>query len=255
MSATTEPARSRRWMPILVLGGIAIVGAVVGAYLDWRMWHPTSGIVVTMGAIGLLIIGGLAWAIRWHPIRPLTFGVLAFAIGAILGQSLGPSRPPINLVNGTITVELTEPPDAEPITGRADCQLTPDGSNFHVSGDPNLRVQIGDQPPEERDPIQVALARGDMWEYGAESRDDGWSLLFILGDAGPLTAEEMPTEIAMATDASSELTGRGGQRAGSVSFAGLVEKDVGLGTGATEPVQLSGTLSWTCEGAAVNPEH
>ena len=252
MTAAPQPPRRRPWIPILVLAGIAIVGAVIGAYLDWRMWHPASGIVITIGAIGLLLIGALAWASRWRPIRPVAYGVLAFAIGAILGQNLGPSRPPISLVGGMVTVELVEPADAAPITGPADCQLTPDGENFQVSGDPNLRLQIGDQPPQERDPIQVALARGDMWEYGAESRSDGWSLLFILGDAGPFTDEEMPTEVAMATDASSELSASGDQTAGSISFSTLVAKDVGLGTGDT--VELSGTLSWTCEGPAADPE-
>jgi hypothetical protein len=254
MTAIPQPPRRRPWIPILVLVGIAIVGAAIGAYLDWRMWHPTSGIVVTIGAIGLLLIGALAWASHWQPIRPVAYGVLAFAIGAILGQNLGPSRPPISMVNGTITLELTEPADASPITGRADCQLTPDGDNFQVSGDPNLRLQLGDQPLEQRDPIQVALARGDMWEHGAESRGDGWSVLFIIGDAGPFTDEQVPTEVAMATDGSSELIGSGDQRAGSVTFAGLVEKDVGLGRGATDPVALSGTLSWTCDGPAADPE-
>ena len=84
MTATPRPARPRPLIPILVLVGIAIVGAVVGAYLDWRMWHPTSGLVVTIGAIGLLLIGALAWASQWQPIRPVAYGILAFAIGAIL---------------------------------------------------------------------------------------------------------------------------------------------------------------------------
>ena len=254
MTSTPQPARPRPWIPILVLVGIAIIGAAAGAYLDWRMWHPASGIVITIGAIGLLLIGALARASRWQPIRPLAYGVLAFAVGALLGQNFGPSRPQISLVGGTITLALTEPANAASITGRADCQLTPDGDNFQVSGDPNLRLEIGDQPLEERDPVQVALARGDMWEYGVESRGDGWSLLFILGDAGPFTDEQVPTEVAMATDDSSELTGSGDQRAGSLSFSGLVEKDVGMGTGQADPVELSGTLSWTCDSPAADPE-
>jgi hypothetical protein len=252
MTASTPPAARRRWIPILLLVVVAAAGAAVGAYLDWRMWHPSSGIVVTIGAIGLLIVGALAWTSRWRPIRPLAFGVLTFGIGVILGQNLGPSRPPISLASGTVTIQLTEPADAAPISGSADCQLTPDGDNFEVTGDPNLRLQIGDQPLEERDPVQVALARGDMWEYGAESRDDGWSLLVIVGDAGPFTDDEVPTDVAMATDASSELTGSGDQRAGSISFSGLVGKDIGLGMG--DPVELSGTVSWTCEGPAADPE-
>ena len=251
MTATAPSAR-RPWIPIVVLVGIAIIGAAVGAYLDWRMWHPTSGIVVTIGAIGLLLIGALAWASRWQPIRPVAYGVLAFAIGAILGQNFGPSRPPISLVDGTVTLELTQPADAAPITGPALCQLTAGGDNFEVTGDPNLRLQIGDQPLQERDPIQVALGRGDMWEYGVESRADGWSLLLVLGDAGPFTDEEVPTEVAMASDASSELTGSGDQRAGSIGFSRLAPKDMGLGAG--ERVELSGTLSWTCDGPAADPE-
>jgi hypothetical protein len=254
MTASPQPAARRRWIPILVLVGIAIAGTVGGAYLDWRMWYPASGIVVTIGAAGLLLVGALAWSSRWPPIRPVAYGVLAFGIGVLLGQNFGPSRPPISQASGSVTIQLTEPAGAAPITGRADCQLTPDGDNFEISGDPNLRLQVGDQPVEERAPIQVALARGDMWEYGAESRSDGWSLLMIIGDAGPFTGDEMPTEMAVASDASSELTGSGDQRAGSVSFSGLVGKDVGLGPPAGDPVELSGTLSWTCEGPAADPE-
>ena len=252
MTATPQPARRRPWKPILVLVLILIIGVAVGAYLDWRMWHPTSGIVVTIGAIGLLLIGALASATGPKPIRPAAYGAVVLALGAILGQNIGPSRPPVNQVGGTMMVELTEPADAEPINGRAQCQLTPDGDNFEVSGDPNLRLQIGDQLLEQRDPIQVALARGDMWEHGAESRSDGWSLLVIVGDAGPFVGDEMPSEVTMATDASSDLTGNGDQRTGSLSFSGLVWKDIGLGTG--DPMELSGTVTWTCNGPPADPE-
>lgn len=252
MTASTQPADSRRWTPIVLLVVLAAAGAAMGAYLDWRMWHPTSGIVVTIGAVGLLIVGALAWTSRWRPIRPVAYGVLAFGIGVLLGQNLGPSRPPISQASGTVTIQLSEPADAAPITGRADCQLTPDGNNFQINGDPNLRLQIGDEPVEQRDPIQVALARGDMWEYGAETRSDGWSLLLIIGDAGPFSDDEVPTEAAMATDASSDLTASGDQHAGSVRFSGLAGKDIGLGV--SDTVELSGTLSWTCDGPAPDPE-
>lgn len=255
MTHLAQPARRRRWTPLLLLVGVVIVGVAVGAYLDWRMWHPMSGIVVTIGAVGLLGLGIGAWLSHWPPLRPVAYGILALAIGALIGQNFGPSRPPISQMSGTITVQLTEPAGAAPISGHADCQLTPDGENFQISGDPNLRLQIGDQPLRERDPIQIALTRGDMWEYGVESRADGWSLLFIVGDAGPFTDEQMPSEVAMATDASSELSASGDQQAGSLSFAGLVEKDVGLGLSETGPVQLSGTVSWACDGPARDPEH
>lgn len=255
MTASSEPtATSRRWLGFVVLAGVMLLGAAAGAYLDWRMWHPMSGIVVTFGALTILLVGALAWATRVRRIRPVAFGALAFGVGLVLGQNLGPSRPPISLVQGTLTIELTEPANAAPITGRADCQLTPDGRNFEISGDPNLRIQIGDQPREERDAIQVALARGDMWEYGAKSRDDGWSLLAVISDSGPFTDDQVPTSAAMASDPTSELVASGDQRAGSIRFAGLAATDLGLGDAAASPVPLAGTLTWTCEGPDADPE-
>ena len=256
MTASTAPtATRRRWIGLVLLALAVLAGAAVGAYLDWRMWHPTSGIVVTLGAVGILLIGAIAWASRWRPIRPLALGILAFGVGVILGQNLGPSRPPISLVQGTVTIELTQPANAAPIAGRASCQLTPDGENFEISGDPNLRIQIGDQPREEQDAIQVALAKGDMWEYGAaEPRDDGWSLLTIVSDSGPFTDAEVPTSAAMASDGSSELRPTGDQEAGSITFSGLVAADVGLGDASASPVELAGTLSWSCEGPNADPE-
>ena len=254
MTATSEPtATTGRWLGFAVLAGIALLGAAIGAYLDWRMWHPMSGIVVTFGALAILLVGALAWAARSPRIRPIAFGVLAFGAGVVLGQNLGPSRPPISLVEGRMTIELTNPANAAPISGRADCQLTPDGRNFEISGDPNLRIKIGDQRMEERDALQVALARGDMWDYGAESRDDGWSLLTIVSDTGPFTDDEVPTNIAMASDATSDLVASGDQRAGSIRFSGLVGTDVGLGDPPASSEALAGTLTWSCEGPDADP--
>jgi hypothetical protein len=255
MTASSESTTTKgRRLGLAVLAGVALLGAIIGAYLDWRMWHPMSGIVVTFGALAILLVGALAWAAQSPRIRPIAFGALAFGVGVVLGQNLGPSRPPISVVEGTMTVELTEPANAAPIVGRADCQLTPDGRNFEISGDPNLRIQIGDQPLEERDALQVALARGDMWEYGATSRDDGWSLLTIVSDTGPFTDDQVPGSAAMASDATSELVASGDQRAGSIRFAGLVATDVGLDEPLAGSGRLAGTLTWSCEGTDADPE-
>jgi hypothetical protein len=243
-SEQTSSRSSMRGIGALVL--IALAGAGVGAYLDWKWWHPTSGIVVTIGAIGLLLVGALAWSTRRRAIRPLAFATLAFGIGAIVGQNFGPSRPPITMTAGTVTVALTEPANAETITGRADCQLTPDGENFQISGDPNLRLQIGDQPLEERDAVQLSVAKGDMWEYG-EPRGDGWSLIVIVSDSGPFTDEEIPGLMYMTSTRNSQLVGSGTQDAGSIRFEGL-----GLvaeqSQGAEEAMELAGTIEWSCEG-------
>jgi hypothetical protein len=255
MTASTAPTTTRgRWIGLVLVALAVLAGAAAGAYLDWMMWHPSSGIVVTFGAIGILLVGAIAWASRWRPIRPLALGTVTFGVGVILGQNLGPSRPPISMVQGTVTIELTEPANAAPITGRADCQITPDGDNFEISGDPNLRIQIGDQPREEQDALQVAVTRGDMWEYGAEPRDDRWSMLAIVSDSGPFTDDQMPTSAAMASDASSELAVSGDQRAGSITFSGLAPTDVGLGDQTADPMDLAGKLSWSCDGPDADPE-
>lgn len=228
------------------------VGAVVGAYLDWMWWHPSSGILITIAAGGLLVLSVLAWTSRWNPIRLAVLWVALFAIGLLLGQNFGPSRPPITLVSGSLAVELAEPADAQPAAGSADCQLTPDGRNFQVSGDPNIRVEIGDQPREEQDNLQVSIARGDMWQHG-EPRSDGWSLIVAVSDTGPFTDDEVPDIWYMTSAPSSELTGDGTQAAGSLAFDGLV-LNAGQSQGVDEPIEVSGTIEWSCDGPPVGPE-
>ena len=243
MTASTPTATRARSRYALLLIPV-VTGAAAGAYLDWQLWQPSSGIVVTVGAGGLLLVAGLAWSSRWKAVRPAAFWVAAFGIGLLLGQNFGPARPPVMQAAGTVTVELTEPANAEPITGRAHCQQTPGGDNFEISGDPNLRLQIGDQPLEERDPIQLALAKGDMWQYGAP-RDDGWSLLIRIGDAGPFTDDQMPVDVTMESDGNSEIDGDGTQERGSLRFTGLV-LDEQQSPGAEGPIELAGTIEWSC---------
>ncbi len=229
-----------------------IIGAIAGAYLDWRWWHPTSGILITMVAAGLLVLAALAWTTRWRPIRPTVLGVAAFALGLLLGQNFGPSRPPITLVSGSVDLQLTAPADAQPTGGSADCQLTPDGQNFQISGDPNIRVEIGDQPREEQDAVSISIARGDMWQYG-EPRSDGWSLIVVISDTGPFTDDEIPGLWYLVSAPSSEVIAEGTQEAGSIAFDGLV-LDADQSQLADEAPELSGTIEWSCDGPPLGPE-
>jgi hypothetical protein len=64
----------------------------------------------------------------------------------------------------------------------------------------------------------------------------------------------VPTHWAMASDASSELAASGDQRAGSMTFSGLVATDVGLGDLSAGTMDLAGTLSWSCDGPDIDPE-
>ncbi|MDQ2674743.1 MAG: hypothetical protein M3Y40_08810 [Chloroflexota bacterium] len=252
MTAST-PSRSFPTAGRLALLLIPLaVGAVVGAYLDWLWWHPTSGILITIIAGALLAVAVLAWTSRWMPIRPLALWVIAFAVGLLLGQNFGPSRPPITLVAGSLAIGLTTPADAQPAEGRADCQLTPDGQNFQISGDPNIRLQIGDQPREEQDNVHVSIAKGDMWQYG-EPRSDGWSLIVAVSDTGPFTDDEVPGIWYMTSAPSSDLAADGTQEAGSVAFDGLI-LNTSQSQGADEALEMSGTIEWTCDGPPLGPE-
>jgi hypothetical protein len=242
------PSRGRLALLLIPL----VAGVVIGAYLDWLWWHPTSGILVTIAAGGLLVLSVLAWTSRWMPIRPAVLWVAAFAIGLLLGQNVGPSRPPITLASGSLTVQLTEPADARPASGSADCQLTPDGRNFEISGDPNIRVEIGEQPREEQDNLQISIARGDMWQHG-EPRSDGWSLIVAISDTGPFTDDDVPPIWYMTSTPASGLTGEGTQEAGTISFDGLV-LNASQSQGVDEPLELSGTIEWSCDGPILGPE-
>ena len=254
----TDATRSRSSRSFPTAGRLALLlvpvaaGALVGGYLDWMWWHPTSGILITIVAGALLVVAVLAWTSRWMPIRPAVLGIAAFAIGLLLGQNLGPSRPPIELVSGSLAVQLTEPADAQPVEGSADCQLTPDGQNFEISGDPNIRLEIGDQPREEQDNLQISIAKGDMWQYG-EARSDGWSLIVAVSDTVPFTDEQVPGIWYMTSGPSSDLAVEGTQEAGSIRFDGLVLNE-GQSQGADEPLEMGGTIRWACDGPALGPE-
>jgi hypothetical protein len=252
MTAVERPAprTSRNRIAALIL--VALVGVAIGAYLDWLWWHPMSGITITLAAGGLLMLAALAWSSRWMPVRPAALGVAALGIGLLLGQNFGPSRPPITQISGRLVVQLTEPANAHPAEGPASCQHTPDGRNFEISGDPNIRVEIGDQPREEQDALQIAIARGDMWEYG-EPRGDGWSLIVVVSDTGPFTDDEVPGYWYLESAPTSDLVGEGTQEAGSIRFDGLV-LNASQSQGTDQPLEVSGTIEWSCDGPSAGPE-
>ena len=84
-----------------------------------------------------------------------------------------------------------------------------------------------------------------MWEYGAEARADGWSLIVTVSDTGPFTDEGVPAIWFMESGGESELVGTGTQEAGSIRFDGLV-LDAQQSQGADEPMELAGTIEWSC---------
>jgi hypothetical protein len=243
--------RRTPWLSIAILAMLGIAAAVVGGYLDWQWWHPTSGIIVTIAASATLLLAAVVALGRTPVTRMISMAIGAVGIGLLLGQNLGPSREAPMLGSGTVTLQLTEPAGAAEVTGRADCNLTASGDNFAIWGDPNIRIEVGDQELRDRDFVGISISAGDMWEAGAEPRPDGIGVSLLVGGGGPIPEDGAPSEVMMASAASSELDGTVDQRSGSIRFSGLVV-DPDYETGAVaEPMDLAGTVSWTCEESAL----
>jgi hypothetical protein len=235
------------WPLMVILALLGVVAAAVGAYLDWQWWHPTSGIMITIAAGAVLLLAGVVALGRTPSTRMVSMAIGTVGIGLLLGQNLGPSREAPILGSGTITLQLIEPAGAAEVTGRADCNLTASGDSFAVWGDPNIRLEVGDQELRDRDFVGISITAGDMWEAGAEPRPDGIGLSLLVGGGGPIPEDGAPSEVMMASAASSELEGTIDQRSGSIRFSGLVVHPTYETGAGTEPMDLAGTVSWTCE--------
>jgi len=243
--------RRTPWLSIAILAMLGIAAAVAGGYLDWQWWHPTSGIIVTIAAGAALLLAAVVALGRTPVTRMISMAIGTVGIGLLLGQNLGPSREAPILGSGTVTLQLTEPAGAAEVIGRADCNLTASGDNFAIWGDPNIRIEVGDQELRDRDFVGISISAGDMWEAGAEPRPDGIGVSLLVGGGGPIPEDGAPSEVMMASAASSELEGTVDQRSGSIRFSGLVV-DPTYETGAVaEPMDLAGTVSWTCEESAL----
>jgi hypothetical protein len=239
--------RRTPWLPVVILALLGIVAAAIGAYLDWQWWHPTSGIMVTIAAAAALLLAGAVALGRTPVTRMVSMAIGAIGIGLLLGQNLGPSRETPLLGSGTVTLQLSEPADAAEVTGRADCNLTASGDNFAIWGDPNIRLEVGDQDPHDRDFVGISITAGDMWQAGAEPRTDGIGLSLLVGGGGPIPEDGAPSEVMMASALTSEIEGTVDQRSGSIRFSGLVVHPTYEAGAAAEPRDLAGTVSWTCE--------
>lgn len=250
-AAPSSAAPKRRWLAPAAFVLLALIGAAAGAYLDWRWWHPMSGITVTIGAGLVLVLAALAWAVRRGPARPIAIGLAVLGVGLLLGQNLGPTREPVGNSEGTLSVTLSEPANATVEPGRATCGTTPSGANFLVSGDEGLRIRIGDEPLEERDFLVLSVTKGDMWAYG-ESRADGIGIVAIVGRGGPLPEDGTPDEVTLVSSPDSQISGTATQEAGSLTFEGLVVDPERNDPGA-QAVALAGTIEWSCEVAAARP--
>ena len=233
----------RKWV-LLVAATIFVIAAALGAVGDWYWWHPASGIVITLAAGATLLVALVLAVIP----RTRTAGLLVAiaGIGLVAGQTLGPSRPELQLYEGTMTVTLSAPEVASG-TVAVTCSMDAAGVELLVSGDPNLRLDILPDDPavpadiDQREFFNIGLTVGDRWDRGGPApRSDGIALTAIVGS---VKADDPETRVSSAP-ASKLILVRSMSR-GVLSFSGLVP-DPDPGQPAGTPIDLVGKLIWDC---------
>ncbi len=230
---------------VVVIGLLLVVGSAAGAYGDWINWHPMDALMVTLGAIGLLLVAVALRVIRNRITRRVAVVFAALGLGVIAGQILGPSRPFLIQGEGTATVTLDSPTTATG-THIATCATVPDGTELQVSVDQNLRLDVvADDPSvpadiDQREFFGASITVGDRWRDGGLSRSDDIDLLVLISFA----LADTPETWMVATDAS-DLDIKWTNAGGTLHFAGLTQgTDYPTSSGA--PIDIRGTITWTC---------
>lgn len=230
----------------VIIGAVLafVVAAVLGAVGNWFWWLPYEGIVIPIVAGVILLIALILGVVR----RTRAAGLVALALGAglIAGQALGPSRPPLDRYSGTLTVTISAPQAA---TGSqpASCVMDASGADLQVGGDSDVRLDILPDDPsipadiDQREFFIVGLTVGDRWRQGATPRPDGINLTIIVGQV----RADIP-ETRLASAPSSTLHLERSKTGGTLSFAGLIPEP-GPDQPVADPLDLVGTLAWTCE--------
>src|SRR5262245_2116842 len=237
--ADERPSR-RRFVVALVV--VAALAAAFGAYLDWLWWPVYSGLMITLVAIGLLIVGGIVAIIPRRVIRRTGLVILAVAVGLLLGQNLGPSREPlIPTSGGTITLHL-ESPAKGTATGAVSCTNVASATEFQVSGDPNVRLDT------DRSFVWISIDKGDRWAaLDSDPRANGISLWIAISPEA--VTDKGPSTIGMRASKSSTVEATFANEGGTLRFSGLEPMTGPDFTGGS--LDLAGTIEWSC-GPAVD---
>ncbi|MEO8207690.1 MAG: hypothetical protein ABI598_01550 [Chloroflexota bacterium] len=232
---------------------IAVVAAfllaiLAGAYGGWILWdQEASGIMIPIGAIALLLIGGLLAMVSLDvgrvPLRRVALVLVAAAVGLLVGYGVGPKREPlIQQFGGTLTLHLESPVVAD-ATGPSTCLNVASGTEFYVGDDSNLRLETPDSPF-----VTIWIDSGDRWQVQNNSPRKNGVLLHI-GISGALVTDAgKPSTIGMQATESSTLASTFSKKGGSIRFADLAPQTSADFNG--ESMNLAGTIEWTCGPAA-----
>lgn len=235
------PASSRRiGRRGLALLALALVGsAIVGGYVDWHWWPVYFGLMLTIAAIALLVGALLLAAIPRAPFRQIGVVGLVIAVGLLIGQNLGPEREPLQPGEGTLTLTL-ETPVVATATGPVNCSIVASGTDFSMTGDPNLRLETPERPF-----VAVSFDAGDRWEvFHATQRPRKDGAHFSIGVTSPFVVDGKPSTIGMAATDESTLETTVTATGGTIRFANLAAQTGVDYSG--QAMDLSGTLTWTC---------
>jgi hypothetical protein len=242
------PRRFARRLAFLAI--VFAIAAVVGARLDWLWWVSYTGIMLTLGAMAILLVGlvlaVIGRATHRSPIGGAALGAIAVGVGLLAGQAFGPTREPfVYQSGGTMTLHLTAPVVGD-ATGVADCRNVASGTEFAVDGDSNMRLETPEAPF-----LSVALDSGDRWQaYRAEPRKNGvWFVVFVTGQMTPTSGK--PDMVTYAATSASTLESTFTNAGGSIRFAGVGAEGPATSDGSAPPLAgsdagLAGTLEWTC---------
>ncbi len=232
-------AGRRRITAVVIAASVFAIAAVVGAYLDWVMWIQYKGLMITLGAGALLLVGAIVALIGRGTMRRVSLLVLAAGIGLVAGQNLGPSREPLIDQSGGRMILRLESPVVGVATGTADCSNVASETEFAVSGDPNMRLDTA-----ERAFVDVYVNVGDRWDAIDDAPRKNGVRLEILATPERVGFDGVPSMVVMGATESSTLEATFSNDGGSIRFADLELQTRQGFTGA--PIDLAGTLEWTC---------
>jgi hypothetical protein len=164
-------------------------------------------------------------------------------IGLVAGPAFGPSRPELRSDHGLMAMTL-ERPNATSGEGAAMCDTVENGSELQVSSASRVGI-LEDDPTvpadiDQREFVTIRLKVGDRWRDGAIRRSDDVDLVVIVGG---VAADAPEVRLVASDDSTMEIqwTNDGG----SLRFDHLVV-DRSHGAASGEPIDLAGTMTWTC---------
>ena len=229
----------RRPAIVLIAAAVLFVAAgAAAAIYDWFNWEPYNAVLPNFVVV-VLVLAAVVLATR-HRGRRVALLAAAIALGVLVGHTLGPSRPILEIRRGTIDVTLLAPVNAT-VTGDASCEFDDLATELQFHGDARIDVfanSPADRDIDQREFVSVGVWVGDRWDRVV--RSDGVALFVSIGRV----EADLPETRLVAGPASTitiDWTAEGGR----LDFAGLVLEAV-PGEQPGEPVDLAGWLAWTC---------